>query len=210
MIISSMVKNGALLSAFALITTGIVALINAATAETIAEQEQLQLVRQFHEVLSPELYNNQLSEDCVVVTNDLLGPYKQQVIYRAKLNGKPVALVIRHITPNGYTGDINLLSAVYQNGEIAGVRVTKHQETPGLGDKVELKKSDWITTFKGTTVAAEDDPRWAVKKDGGQFDQFTGATITPRAVVSSVKNATLFAKSQFDALFLAPNACKKV
>ena len=93
-------------------------------------------------------------------------------------------------------------------GEIQSVRVTKHEETPGLGDKVEVKKSDWITLFKGQTVLGEDDNRWAVKKDGGQFDQFTGATITPRAVVGSVKEAVLFAQAEFDNLFAAANACQ--
>ena len=112
--------------------------------------------------------------------------------------------------PSGYSGDINLLSAVYRDGTIAGVRVTKHEETPGLGDKVEVKKSDWITTFNTKTVQSESDDRWAVKKDGGQFDQFTGATITPRAVVGSVKNAVLYAQDNFDALFTAANACPEV
>ena len=94
---------------------------------------------------------------------------------------------------------------------IAGVRTTKHEETPGLGDKVEVKKSLWITTFKSLTVEGEEDARWAVKKDGGQFDQFTGATITPRAVVGSVKNAVLFAQTNFDDIFAAPNAeCMEV
>jgi electron transport complex protein RnfG len=115
---------------------------------------------------------------------------------------------MRHVTPSGYSGDINLLTAVFANGEIAGVRVTKHEETPGLGDKVEVKKSDWITLFKGQNVLSEDDSRWAVKKDGGQFDQFTGATITPRAVVGSVKQAVLFAQAEFDNLFAAPNICQ--
>ena len=86
-----------------------------------------------------------------------------------------------------YSGDINLLTAVLRDGTIAGVRTTKHEETPGLGDKIEVKKSLWVTTFKSLTVQSEDDARWAVKKDGGQFDQFTGATITPRAVVNAVR-----------------------
>ncbi|MFM9746175.1 FMN-binding protein, partial [Streptomyces brasiliscabiei] len=76
------------------------------------------------------------------------------------------ALVMRHITPKGYSGDIELLTAVFSNGEIAGVRVTKHEETPGLGDKIEIKKSPWITVFNNKSVLGEDDTRWAVKKDG--------------------------------------------
>ncbi|KHM49520.1 electron transporter RnfG [Pseudoalteromonas distincta] len=211
MIISSMAKNGAILTAFALATTGLVASINALTADKIAEQEQLQLTAQLQEVLDPKSYDNQLSQDCVIITDEKLGPYANQVIYRARKNNKPVAVVIRHITPNGYSGDINLLTAVLSDGTIAGVRTTKHEETPGLGDKVEVKKSLWITTFKSLTVEGEEDARWAVKKDGGQFDQFTGATITPRAVVGSVKNAVLFAQTNFDDIFAAPNAeCMEV
>ncbi|MBB1331059.1 electron transport complex subunit RsxG [Pseudoalteromonas sp. SR43-7] len=211
MIISSMAKNGAILTAFALATTGLVASINALTADKIAEQEQLQLTAQLQEVLDPKSYDNQLSQDCVVITDEKLGPYANQVIYRARKNNKPVAVVIRHVTPNGYSGDINLLTAVLTDGTIAGVRTTKHEETPGLGDKVEVKKSLWITTFKSLTVEGEEDARWAVKKDGGQFDQFTGATITPRAVVGSVKNAVLFAQTNFDDIFAAPNAeCMEV
>ena len=211
MIISSMAKNGAILTAFALATTGLVASINALTADKIAEQEQLQLTAQLQEVLDPKSYDNQLSQDCVIITDEKLGPYANQVIYRARKNNKPVAVVIRHVTPNGYSGDINLLTAVLSDGTIAGVRTTKHEETPGLGDKVEVKKSLWITTFKSLTVEGEEDVRWAVKKDGGQFDQFTGATITPRAVVGSVKNAVLFAQTNFDDIFAAPNAeCMEV
>lgn len=211
MIISSMAKNGAILTAFALATTGLVASINALTADKIAEQEQLQLTAQLQEVLDPKSYDNQLSQDCVIITDEKLGPYANQVIYRARKNNKPVAVVIRHVTPNGYSGDINLLTAVLTDGTIAGVRTTKHEETPGLGDKVEVKKSLWITTFKSLTVEGEEDARWAVKKDGGQFDQFTGATITPRAVVGSVKNAVLFAQTNFDDIFAAPNAeCMEV
>jgi electron transport complex protein RnfG len=210
MIISSMVKNGAILCGFALLTTGLVATINTLTADKIAEQEQLQLTNQLQEVLSHSKYSNELSQDCVIISDPLLGPYDNQVIYRARKDNEPVALVIRHVTPSGYSGDINLLSAVYRDGTVAGVRVTKHEETPGLGDKVEVKKSDWITTFNTKTVQSESDDRWAVKKDGGQFDQFTGATITPRAVVGSVKNAVLYAQDNFDALFTAANACPEV
>ena len=211
MIISSMAKNGAILTAFALATTGLVASINALTADKIAEQEQLHLTSQLQQVLDPSTYDNELSTDCVIISDERLGPYANQIIYRARKNNQPVALVIRHVTPNGYSGDINLLTAVLSDGTIAGVRTTKHEETPGLGDKVEVKKSPWITTFKSLTVQGENDARWAVKKDGGQFDQFTGATITPRAVVGSVKNAVLFSQSEFNTIFAKPNAkCKEV
>jgi len=208
MILSSMTKNGGILTAFALLTTGAVALTHSLTAERISEQEKKQLAEQLQQVLDAHHYDNQLYKDCVIITDERLGPRPDQVIYRAYKNNEPYALVMRHVTPSGYSGDINLLTAVFANGDIAGVRVTKHEETPGLGDKVEIKKSDWITLFKGQNVLGDDDTRWAVKKDGGQFDQFTGATITPRAVVGSVKNAVLFAKAEFDNLFAAPNSCQ--
>ncbi|WP_405128014.1 electron transport complex subunit RsxG [Pseudoalteromonas sp. PB2-1] len=208
MILSSMTKNGGILTAFALLTTGAVALTHSLTAQRISDQEKKQLAEQLQQVLGAHHYDNQLYKDCVIITDERLGPRPEQIIYRAYKSDKPYALVMRHVTPSGYSGDINLLTAVFANGEIAGVRVTKHEETPGLGDKVEVKKSDWITLFKGQTVLGEDDNRWAVKKDGGQFDQFTGATITPRAVVGSVKEAVLFAQAEFDNLFAAANACQ--
>ena len=208
MILSSMTKNGGILTAFALLTTGAVALTHSLTAQRISDQEKKQLAEQLQQVLGAHHYDNQLYKDCVIITDERLGPRPEQVIYRAYKNNEPYALVMRHVTPSGYSGDINLLTAVFANGDIAGVRVTKHEETPGLGDKVEIKKSDWITLFKGQNVLGDDDTRWAVKKDGGQFDQFTGATITPRAVVGSVKNAVLFAKAEFDNLFAAPNSCQ--
>lgn len=207
MILTSMTKNGAILTLFALVTTGSVAIVQSLTSERIDEQARIQLSAQLQEVLDPHLYDNELHHDCAIISSPLLGPYNNQVVYRARKNDQPVALVIRHTTPRGYSGDIALLTGVFKNGDITGVRVTEHEETPGLGDKVELRKSPWITKFKDKTVLNQSDERWAVKKDGGSFDQFTGATITPRAVVSSVKDAVLFSKQQFQAVFDAPNAC---
>ncbi|MFY8325909.1 electron transport complex subunit RsxG [Pseudoalteromonas sp. ZZD1] len=207
MILPSMTKNGAILTLFALLTTGAVAIVQQFTADSIAEQERKQLSTQLQEVLDPTFYDNILYNDCALINEPLLAK-TPQIVYRARKNGEPVALVMRHVTPKGYSGDIELLTAVFANGDIAGVRVTKHEETPGLGDKIEIKKSPWITVFNDKTVLGENDERWAVKKDGGSFDQFTGATITPRAVVGSVKHAVLFSQTQFDAVFNASNACK--
>jgi electron transport complex protein RnfG len=207
MIIQSMFKNGLILTAFALATTGSVALIQTITDERIAEQEQQNLVKQLNQVLPQSRYNNVLYKDCVLSDAPELGPKGPHMIYRAKMNEQPTALLIRHITPRGYSGNIDILTAVMRDGSISGVRITRHEETPGLGDKVELAKSDWVTTFNGLTVNTPDDADFAVKKDGGRFDQFTGATITPRAVVDSVKEATWYTAQHFDELFEADNAC---
>ncbi|KAF7775181.1 electron transport complex protein RnfG [Pseudoalteromonas citrea] len=207
MIIQSMYKNGLILTAFALVTTGSVALIQTMTAERIAEQEQQNLVKQLNQVLPPSNYDNVLYKDCVLSNAPELGPKGPHMIYRAMKNNHPTALLIRHISPRGYSGNIDILTAVNRDGTISGMRITRHEETPGLGDKVELARSDWVKTFNGLTVTGPNDARFAVKKDGGQFDQFTGATITPRAVVGSVKDATWFAIQNFDTLFAADNAC---
>ena len=108
---------------------------------------------------------------------------------------KPVAAVLEATAPDGYSGAIQLLVGADFNGTVLGTRVTEHHETPGLGDKIELRLSDWITHFAGKKISGADDANWAVKKDGGDFDQFTGATITPRAVVNAVKRAGLYAQT---------------
>ena len=108
---------------------------------------------------------------------------------------------------DGYNGNIELIVAINIDNSISGVRVLKHQETPGLGDKVELRKSDWIYSFNGKKLLSEQDSRWQVSKDGGMFDQFTGATITPRAVVKAVKNTLLFFTENKNTLLTLPNSC---
>ncbi|WP_105190382.1 electron transport complex subunit RsxG [Pseudoalteromonas sp. T1lg48] len=207
MIVSSMVKNGAILTAFALVTTGAVTLVQQFTAPKIAIQEKKQLQGLLHQVLPESAYDNELYLDCTQVRSQELGPHPSYTVYRARKQGEVVALVMQSTAPNGYSGNIELLSAIYPDGKVAGVRVTKHNETPGLGDKIEAKRSNWINSFSSQQVRSQDDRRWAVKKDGGTFDQFTGATITPRAVVGAVKNTVLYAQHNFNTLAQADNSC---
>ena len=122
-------------------------------------------------------------------------------VYRARKDGAPVAAVFTSIAPNGYSGTIKLLVGVYYDGSLAGVRVINHKETPGLGDKINEKKTNWILKFKGLSLTNPVESQWAVKKDGGEFDQFTGATITPRAVVTAVKKSLQFFEQNRDELF---------
>ncbi len=206
MIVSSMVKNGIILAIFAIVTTGLVTLTHSLTASEIKLQEKKELLKTLEQVLPPETYNNQLYLDCTKIKATFLGK-SIQTVYRARKDGKPVALILESTAPDGYSGNIELLTAVYLNGTVAGVRVLKHKETPGLGDKVELSKSDWILSFENKQVKSTKDMRWAVTKDNGMFDQFTGATITPRAVISAVKRTSIYAKNEFRLLFDAPNLC---
>ena len=131
----------------------------------------------------------------------------KQTAYIARKNGRAIAMAITSTAPDGYNGNIELIIAVNIDGSISGVRVLKHQETPGLGDKIERRKSAWITSFNDKTLLSEKDSRWAVAKDGGMFDQFTGATITPRAVVKAVKKAALYLTTNQEAILMLPNSC---
>lgn len=187
-------KHGITLALFAAGSTGLTAAINMMTKTTIDEQAALQQKALFDQVLPADRYNNQLQNRCFIVSAPALGKGEHRV-YIAEKNGTPVAAVMEATAPDSYSGAIQLLVGADFNGTVLGTRVTEHHETPGLGDKIERRLSDWITHFSGKSIQGANDSRWAVKKDGGDFDQFTGATITPRAVVNAVKRAGLYAQT---------------
>lgn len=192
--LKSMRKHGITLALFAAGSTGLTAAINVLTKSTIAEQAATQQKALFNQVLPADRYNNDLLQSCYLVTAPPLGK-GQHKIWIAKNNDAPVGVVMEATAPDGYSGAIQLLVAADFKGTVLGTRVTEHHETPGLGDKIELRLSDWITHFAGKVIHGSGDSHFAVKKDGGDFDQFTGATITPRAVVNAVKRAGLYAQT---------------
>ena len=153
-----------------------------------------------------------MTQDCVSLSSPSLGGSQKhqeiQTAYIARKDGNPVAIAITSTAPDGYNGNIELIIAINMDNSVSGVRVLKHQETPGLGDKVELRKSDWISSFNGKKMLSDNDSRWAVAKDGGMFDQFTGATITPRAVVKAVKKTVIYFKDNKLSLLASKNSCK--
>lgn len=187
-------KHGVTLAVFAALTTGLTAVVNELTKTTIARQSASQQKQLFDQVIPPERYDNSPQQSCFLVQDPQLGAGAHR-LYVARKGGQPVGVIMEATAPDGYSGAIQLLVGADFSGTILGTRVTQHHETPGLGDKIELSHSDWITGFSAQKIDGADDPRWAVKKDGGQFDQFTGATITPRAVVNAVKRAGLFAET---------------
>jgi electron transport complex, RnfABCDGE type, G subunit len=192
--LKTMRKHGITLALFAAGSTGLTAAIDQLTKNTIADQAAKQQNALFEQVIPAGSYNNDLLNSCYLVNAPELGKGTHKV-YIARQGDEPVAAVMEATAPDGYSGAIQLLVGADFNGTVLGTRVTEHHETPGLGDKIELRLSNWITYFSGKAIEGENDARWAVKKDGGQFDQFTGATITPRAVVNAVKRAGLFAPS---------------
>lgn len=207
MLKDSLVKNGTMLGAFAVITTTLIAVTFFGTKDTIEEKRKQKLLSVLNEVVPQRYHNNALYADCTLVSDQALGPKEGYKVYRARQNNAPSALVLEATAPDGYSGNIDLVIGVSIDMTVLGVRVIEHKETPGLGDKIELAISDWITTFAGKSFDSEALSSWKVKKDGGDFDQFTGATITPRAVVSAVQRALSYAQTQKDRLFAAKNMC---
>ncbi|MDN2484947.1 electron transport complex subunit RsxG [Kosakonia sacchari] len=190
--LKTMRKHGVTLALFAAGSTGLTAAIDQMTKTTIADQAALQQKALFDQVIPGDSYNNSLQQSCFLVSDPALGK-GQHHVWIAKKDDKPVAAVLEATAPDGYSGAIQLLVGADFSGTVLGVRVTEHHETPGLGDKIELRISDWITHFAGKRIDGMTDGHFAVKKDGGDFDQFTGATITPRAVVNAVKRTGLYA-----------------
>lgn len=168
----------------------------------IAANEEKSLLGKLNQVISADRYNNDLYRDVIDVNDKRVTGNRDAVaVYRARQGRVPVAAVIAAVAPDGYSGEIELLVAVNANGKLSGVRVVKHRETPGLGDKIDIKRDDWIKQFKGMSLNKPAAKAWAVKKDGGQFDQFTGATITPRAVVKAVHNTLEYFQENRDSIF---------
>ena len=192
--LKTMRKHGVTLAVFAALLTGLTAVVNELTKPTIAQQAERQQQQLFDQVIDQNLYDNDIQQSCFLVKDSPLGKGERR-IYIARKGQTPVGVVMEATAPDGYSGAIHMLVGSDFNGTVMGTRVTEHHETPGLGDKIERRLSDWITHFAHKHIQGSQDPDWAVEKDGGQFAQFTGATITPRAVVNTVKRAGLFAET---------------
>ena len=177
---------GAVLGGIGLLTSGALALADRATLADIKAAQDMDMKQSLTQVL-PGKYENDLLKD----TLTLPGPDGAVTVYRARQGGKVVAVVFK-VQARGYAGPVVSMMGVDRDGKMLGVRVIKHSETPGLGDKIEPAKSEWIHGFEGKFLGAPPAEKFAVKKDGGVFDQFAGATITPRAVVKSVKGGLEF------------------
>ncbi len=181
-------RSAGLLAAFAVVGSALLATANWATKDRIAENERQTMIRQLQEILPPDSYDNALLNDTrQLELPSSISPQGPDTLYIARREGHAVAAILPITAPNGYNGAIDMLVGIRRDGRIAAVRVIKHRETPGLGDGIDISRGDWISQFDNTTLKRP--LRWAVKKDGGPFDQLTGATITPRAVVKAVHGA---------------------
>ena len=191
-------RAGLQLGLAALVATALLAGTYFLTRDRIQAAEQQARLQALEVVLPPERYDNNPLADTVQVQAAAWLGSEATTVHRATLAGEPSALVFETVAPDGYGGPIRLLVAVGRDGVVLGVRVTGHQETPGLGDDIEADRSDWITRFRGRALGDPPAAGWAVRRDGGDFDQFAGATVTPRAVVRAVHRALEFSARHGD------------
>lgn len=199
-------KSGALLALIAVIGVALLSGVHELTRETIAAQEKRAELKKLSMVLPFEAYDNDIHADLISLSEPGFFGHPEPVqVYRARKNGEPVAVIMRMVAPDGYNGDIRLLVGIYRDGTLSGVMVVAHRETPGLGDPIDHRRSDWIHGFRGRSLSDPPPAGWAVRKDGGVFDQFTGATITPRAVVEAVQRVLDYHAANRDELYRHPD-----
>jgi len=204
----SITRNGVLLGLFAVITTLLIAGTYLQTRDRIAEEQRRAEEKALLEIVPRARHDNSMLDDTLLLPADAagLGLQEDKRVYIARQGREAVAVILPVTAPDGYSGGIDLIVGINADGTVAGVRTLAHKETPGLGDAVEIKKSDWILDFNGRSLSNPAPAGWAVKKDRGVFDQFTGATITPRAVVAATRRALEYARTHQKTLFAPANA----
>lgn len=186
----------------AAVAAGVVAVARECTRGPIADNVARESLRQLGEILPADLYDNAPATDVALLPVSAGG--EPTPVYRARRQGQPAAAVLTVLTPDGYAGPIRLLVAIRADGRVLGVRVTEHHETPGIGDIIEARRSPWIGVFAGRSLGDPPGSGWKVRKDGGEIDQVSGATITSRAVVAGVARAGEYFAAHENEIFAAP------
>jgi len=197
-------KTALTLVLFTIAFTALMSFVYHVTKAPIAANEEAARKALFRQIVPANMHDNALLKDTVnIAPSELLGNRQAKTAYRARINNMPSAVILEAIAPDGYSGNIKLLIAIRFDGSIAGVRVLTHQETPGLGDYIDILKSDWIKLFDRESLKKTSSNDWRVTKDGGTFDYMAGATITPRAVIKAVHKALQYFQANKEALFVA-------
>jgi electron transport complex protein RnfG len=199
----SVVRTLLFVGAVAVAATALVTSSYEFSKDRIAAHQRARLVASINSVLDPALGDSDLNPVLVDARDELLGSSNPIDVFIIMTGGRPVAAVFATIAPDGYNAEIQLLIGISPDERITGVRVVRHRETPGLGDAIEIGKSNWIRQFDGKSLTDPALPLWAVDRDEGAFDSLTGATVTPRAVVKAVKNTLLYFGAHRDELFAA-------
>ena len=200
-------KSGVTLAVIAAFCTSLVALTWQVTAERIETNRVEWLERSLQPALAGLFFDSSVTESMITIPPPHELPGSQAaIIYRVYAGENPVAALFVVSARDGYAGPIRLLIGVAMDGTVTGVRVLEHRETPGLGDKIEMTKSDWVLQFDGHSLQDPNPGRWAIKGDGGDFDQLTGASVTPRAIVKAIKETLTYFDANRVAVFSAPAA----
>lgn len=197
-------KSGATLAIVAAVCTTLVAITWQLTEERIATNRTVWLEQSLEPALSGLFFDSSITAAMITIAppHELPGN-EAAIIYRVYANRQPAAALFVVSARDGYAGPIRLLIGVAMDSSITGVRVLEHHETPGLGDLIELDKTDWLLQFDGRSLRDPDTGGWAIKDDGGDFDQLTGASVTPRAVVKAIKATLVYFAANSDAIFAA-------
>ena len=200
----SILKSGATLALIAAICTALVAATYQLTVDRIADNDKAILEQSLEPVLAGISYDSGITESRLVIAppHDLPGS-EAALIYRVFDEGEPVAALIAMTARDGFSGPIRILVGIDVDGVVTGVRILQHRETPGLGDKIVSTRSNWILQFDGRSLADPVMTAWAIKRDGGDFDQLTGASITPRAVISALRDTLVYFDAHRDEIFAA-------
>jgi electron transport complex protein RnfG len=203
--VQSAMKSGLILATIAAVCTALVATTYSLTAERIAANELALLEQSLQPALSGRFYDGGVSESKLVLPqpHDLPGS-DAAIVYRVFKEQEPVAALFVVSARDGFSGAIRLLIGIDIDGVVTGVRVLQHRETPGLGDKIESTRTDWILQFDGHSLRDPSAEGWAIRSDGGQFDQLTGASITPRAVIKAIRDTLIYYDAHRDEVFSTP------
>lgn len=195
-------KSGVVLAVIAALCTSLVALTWQLTAERIVANEKEWLERSLQPALAGLFFDSSVTESMITLPppHELPGT-ETAIIYRIYAGDEAVAALFVVSARDGYAGPIRLLIGITMDGTVTGVRVLQHRETPGLGDRIEITKSEWVLQFDGHSLLDPVPGRWAIKGDGGQFDQLTGASVTPRAIIKAIKATLVYFDDNRDAIF---------
>jgi len=197
-------KSGVTLAIIAGFCTSLVAFTWQLTADRIEANKKAWLERSLQPALAGLFFDSSVTESMITipVPHELPGS-DAAVIYRVYAAEKPVAALFVVSARDGYAGPIRMLIGIEIDGNITGVRVLQHKETPGLGDRIETVKSDWVLQFDGHSLRDPEAAKWAIKGDGGQFDQLTGASVTPRSIIRAIKETLIWFEANRVSVFAA-------
>jgi len=203
--LSAVLKSGVTLAAIGAVCAALVAITYSLTSERIAANEKAWLEKSLEPALAGLTFEGSVSESMLVIRtpHDLPGP-DDVIIYRVYADDLPVAALFAVTARDGYAGAIRVLVGIEYDGTITGIRILEHRETPGLGDKIVASRSDWVFQFDGRSLGDPMLENWALKRDGGEFDQLTGASVTPRAVIRVTKETLIYFAAHRDEIFSAP------